>query len=62
MKTLSHGLITRKAKSGTERDGSKENLTAIPACYINLARKLAARGYGGNAKQFASLIISVIKE
>ena len=62
MKTLSYCIMERKAKLGTERDDSQENLTAIPECYINLARKLAARGYSGNAKQFALLIISVVKE
>lgn len=54
--------VSKKGKDKVVTDCSQRGDRVIPECYINLAKKLTEHGYGGKAKQFASLIISIIKE
>jgi|GEM_PF-3842743 len=54
--------VSNKGKDKVITDCSQREEQVIPECYINLAKKLAEHGCSGNAKKFASLIISIIKE
>ena len=54
--------VSNKGKDKVITDCSQREDQVIPECYINLAKKLAEHGCSGNAKKFASLIISIIKE
>lgn len=55
-------MENREMNPKRENTYLQQNGKEIPQCYIRLAQKLAEHGCGGKASQYASLIISIIKE